>query len=81
MSRYTEHRTLETGPLLVADSTLESGARKVWLGAGGMEGRWVTHAEFRAIVAALVQFAEGLPPSGETPEAVPYMRNYPWQYL
>jgi hypothetical protein len=61
--RYTEHRTLETGPLLVADATMESGARKVWLGAGGMEGRWVTHAEFRAIVGQLVTFADGLPPA------------------
>lgn len=66
MSRYTEHRTLETGPLLVADSTMESGERKVWIGAGGLEGRWVTHAEFRTIVAALVEFAGALPPSGVT---------------
>jgi hypothetical protein len=62
--RYTEHRTLEAGPLLVADSTMESGERKVWLGAGGLEGRWVTHAEFRAIVGQLVTFADALPPAG-----------------
>jgi hypothetical protein len=63
MGRYTEHQTLEAGPLLVADSTMASGERKVWLGAGGMEGRWVTHADFRAIVGQLVAFADALPPS------------------
>jgi hypothetical protein len=65
VSRYTEHWSQEIGPLLVADSTMESGERKVWLGAGGMEGRWVTHAEFRAIVAELVRLADNLPPSGD----------------
>jgi hypothetical protein len=64
VSRYTEHWSQEIGPLLVADSTMESGERKVWLGAGGMEGHWVTHAEFRAIVAELVRLADNLPPDG-----------------
>jgi hypothetical protein len=42
---------------------MESGARRVWLGAGGMDGRWVTHSEFRSIVGQLVAFADSLPPS------------------
>ena len=65
---YMEHKVLEVGPLLVADSTLQSGARMVWLGAGGLEGRWVTHAEFRAIVGALVAFADALPPAAGVEE-------------
>jgi hypothetical protein len=62
---YLEHKALEAGPLRIADSTLESGERKVWVGVGGMEGRWVAHAEFRAIVAQLVEFADSLPPLNE----------------
>jgi hypothetical protein len=77
-SEYIEHRKLETGPLLVADSTMQGRAaggdgstiRRCWVGTeDGVRGGWLTHAEFRAMVAELVAFADALPPDGvkETP--------------
>jgi hypothetical protein len=67
VSRYTEHSQIEAHGILVADSTLESGDRRIWVGYGGMEGRWLTHAQFRELVAALVEYAGTLPPPGDAP--------------
>lgn len=58
---YAEHSRLDLKALQVSDATVDS-RRLVWLGADGMEGRWLTPAEFRTHVAALVKFANSLPP-------------------
>ena len=59
---YTEHSQREIHGIQMAHSTLESGDQRVWCGYGGLEGRWLTVAQFRELVGAMREFADSLPP-------------------
>jgi hypothetical protein len=72
-NEYIEHSNLDLGPLMVADATMQgwsaggdgSAIRRCWVGSvDGIRGNWLTHSDFRALVADLVKFADALPPSG-----------------
>lgn len=63
---YQEHSRLELPALQATDATVD-GTRMLWLGYDGMEGRWLTLAEFREHVAGLVKFADSLPADAAAP--------------
>jgi hypothetical protein len=69
MSTYIEHSRHEGLGLEVVDCTMDGRAaggdgstiRRVWVGSDGMNGRWLSHDEFRSLAAAMSAFAAALP--------------------
>lgn len=62
---YVEHGRMPEGlGLEVVDCTVGDYdmGRLVWVGSDGMNGRWMSHDDFRALAAAVAAFAAQLPP-------------------
>jgi hypothetical protein len=59
---YAEHQVLEVEGFRVVDATA-AGRRPhdklVWVGYGGMEGRWITPEKALALAAAITAVANG----------------------
>lgn len=54
---YEEHSSIEYEGFRIADASLESG-EKIWIGYGGMEGRWMTADQVKKLAALLVEVTD-----------------------
>lgn len=55
--RYLEHSSIDFQGFAIRDAEYETGD-SIWVGYGGMEGRWMTADEVREFAALLLKVAD-----------------------
>ena len=51
------HHEMQVHDFLVSDATTRDGSRRIWIGHGGINGRWVNATEAHEVAAAIEKIA------------------------